>query len=98
MAAGTADSSRQHAISLLSMADHQAALLTLAAEVVFYGLLGASAFPAAMEQQGLMLRVSSCVWLLDCSQASELHLQSFSRHAACRALMSLRLFTCSLGT
>ena len=61
MAAGTADSSRQEAISLLSMADHQAALLTLTAEVVFYGLLGASTFPAAMAQQGLTLRVSSCV-------------------------------------
>ena len=61
MAAGTADKSRRLAISLLSMADHQAALLTLAAEVVFYGLLGAATFPAAMEQQGLMLRVSSCV-------------------------------------
>ena len=60
MAASRADRSRQLAISLLSMADHQAALLTLAAEVVSFGLLGASTFPAAMEQQGLMLHVSSC--------------------------------------
>ena len=98
MAAGTADTSRQLAISLLSMPDHQAALLTLAAEVVFYGLLGASTFPAAMKQQGIMLRVSPCVWLLDCSLGSKLHLQSCSHHAACRALISLRLFTCSSST
>ena len=97
-AAGTADSSRRLAISLLSMTNYQTALLTLAAEVVFYGLLGATTFPAAMEQQGLMLRVSSCVLLLDCSLASRLHLQSCGHHAACRALMSLRLFTCSSST